>query len=554
MSNSLMAAVSGLQGHQKMLDVAGNNLANVNSYGFKSSRVTFSELLAETIQEGTQPSTGAGGTNPKQIGSGMMVSTIDRDMSQGTLVQTGQELDMAIEGSGYFVLNDGQKDVYTRVGRFSVDSDYYLVDSSTGYRVQRLGTVGVSEGFQDPGNDAIRIPYDVALPAQATETMSFTGNLSADSESPTTNEMTSGLQYTEDGALASQETLLADLDQASGVADGDTITFTGKDADGTDISATFTIGTGVGQDGETLGDVVDFLSSTFSGATARLSNGEIRLRDDEAGYSQTDLFASYGGSGTLECPSFFQHLTAGGEATTTANLEIFDNYGIGHVLSVAFVRTDTANNWDVVVTDVTGNVVFDDYDDRRIRGITFNSDGSFAGTGGATPDTQAITLRFGGASATQRSVNVELGTVGQFDGLSQFGGESTVAAAGQDGYEAGYLSSLAVSRDGTISGMFTNGVRQNIAALQVATFQNPAGLLSAGQSYSEASSNSGDPRVATALAGGAGAINAGALERSNVDTAEEFVNLIQAQNGYQANARTITVTNDMLRELANLIR
>jgi flagellar hook protein FlgE len=549
-----MAAVSGLQGHQKMLDVAGNNLANVNSYGFKSSRITFAELLAETIQEGTQPSSGMGGTNPKQIGSGMMVATIDRDISQGTLVQTGQALDMAIEGAGFFVLNDGQKDVYTRVGRFSVDSDYYLVDSATGYRVQRLGTVGVTEGFQEAGSDDIRIPYDVALPARPTENMSFTGNLSADSESPTTNEMTSGIQYTEGGALAASETLFADLDQASGIAAGETITVSGNAPDGTSVNTTFTIGPGPGQDGETLGDLVDFISAAYTGATARLSNGEIRLRDDQAGYSRSDLYLEYNGAGSLELPYYFRHLAAGGQEAKTANLEIFDTLGIGHVLSAAFVRTDTPNTWDMVVTDVTGDVAFDGPDDRRIRGIEFNPDGSFAGTGGAVPDSQTVTLRFGGPGATQWSVNVDLGTVGQFDGLSQFGGSSTVAAAGQDGYEAGYLSSLAVSREGTVSGMFTNGVRRDVAALQIATFQNPAGLLSAGQSYYETSANSGDPRVATALAGGAGAINAGALERSNVDTAEEFVNLIQAQNGFQANARTITVTNDMLRELSNLIR
>jgi flagellar hook protein FlgE len=554
MGSSLMTAVSGLQGHQRMLDVAGNNLANVNSYGFKSSRVTFAELLAETIQEATQPGGGMGGTNPKQVGSGMTVATIDRDISQGTLVQTGQALDMAIEGAGFFVLSDGTKDVYSRVGRFSVDSDYYLVDPGTGYRVQRLGTVGVTEGFQTAGSDDIRIPYDVALPARATENVSFTGNLSADNQAPTTNEMSSGMQYTEGGALAARETLIADLDQATGIVDGETITVAGKDRDGTDVSTTFTIGTGAGQDGETLGDLIDFISAAFTGATGRMSNGELRLRDDTAGYSQTDLYLTYNGAGTLELPYFFRHLAAGGAEVKTANVEIFDTLGIGHVVSAAFVRTDTANTWDMVVTDITGDVSFDSPDDRRVRGITFNPDGSFAGMGGAVPDTQTIVCRFGGPGATQWSINTGFGTIGQFDGLSQFGGASTVAASGQDGYEAGYLASLAVSRDGILSGMFTNGVRQNIAALQIATFQNPAGLLSAGQSYYEASANSGDPRVATALAGGAGAINAGTLERSNVDTAEEFVNLIQAQNGFQANARTITITNDMLRELSNMIR
>jgi len=554
MSNSLMSAVSGLQGHQKMLDVAGNNLANVNSYGFKASRVTFAELLAETITEATQPGDQMGGTNPQQIGSGVAVASIDRNMGQGTMVHTGQPLDMAVEGAGYFVLNDGQKDVYTRVGTFAVDSQYYMVDPGTGYRVQRLGIEGVAEGFQDPSSDDIRVPYDVALPAKATETISFTGNLSADGETPTTNEMTSGVQYTDDGAVAAPETLLADLDQVSGISDGETIAITGRAPDGTDVNDTFTFGTGMGQDGNTLGDLVDKISAVFSGAQARLVNGEIRLRDDEAGYSQSDIYLSYTGAGSFELPAYFQHLSAGGEEAKSANVEIFDAQGIGHVVSVGFVRTGTDDTWDMVVTNMTGDVWFDGADDRRVCSVQFNADGSFAGLGGGTPDDQSIQVRFGGATAPQSTIDVNFGTIGQFDGLSQFGGPSTVAASGQDGYEAGYLSSLSVSRDGILVGMFTNGVRRNIAALKIATFQNPAGLQALGESYFTTSGNSGDSMPTQAMTGGAGAVNGGSLERSNVDTAEEFVNLIQAQNGFQANARTITVTNDMLRELSNLIR
>ena len=134
MSNALLASVSGLKAHQKMLDVAGNNLANLNTTAYKASRISFVDLLSETLQEASQPTALIGGTNPQQIGSGVAVGAIDRDTTQGSLVNTGQSLDMAIEGAGYFVLNDGQQHVYTRVGSFAVDSQYYLVDPSTGYR------------------------------------------------------------------------------------------------------------------------------------------------------------------------------------------------------------------------------------------------------------------------------------------------------------------------------------------------------------------------------------------------------------------------------------
>ncbi len=555
MSNALMSGVTGLRAHQTMLDVAGNNLANVNTYGFRSSRVTFSELLAETIREATQPSATVGGTNPQQVGSGVSISSIDRNMGQGTLVRTGQPLDMAIEGAGYFVLNDGEKDVCTRVGNFAVDSQYYLVDPSTGYHVQRIGTEGVAEGFQSASSDDIRIPYDMALPAKATETISFTGNLSADADAPTTNLLASGIQYTVGDSAASAGSLLSDLDQASGIAAGETIGISGKDSDGTDVTDTFTIGDGAGQDGLALGDLIQKISDAFTGATASLSNGEIRLTDGNAGYSQTDLYLTYNGAGTLELPNLFTYLVVGGEAVKDTNAEIFDSQGIGHVLSAVFVRTDTPDTWDMMVTGLTGSAVFDDTDDRRIRGITFNADGSFDGLGGATPDDSSIKVRFGGASAAQSTISVNFGTAGQLDGLSQFGGSSTAGVSTQDGYEAGYLSGFSVSREGTLVGMFTNGTRCDIAALKLATFQNPAGLESLGGSYFAPSGNSGDPVPTRALTpGGAGAVNGGSLEQSNVEIAQEFVNLIQAQNGFQANARTIKVANDVLRELSNLIR
>ena len=111
-----------------------------------------------------------------------------------------------------------------------------------------------------------------------------------------------------------------------------------------------------------------------------------------------------------------------------------------------------------------------------------------------------------------------------------------------------------MTRQGTVNGIFTNGIRRDIADIRVTTFQNPSGMVSAGKGYFTESSNSGLAVPTKALAGGAGAVTGGALEKANVDVATEFVNLIQAQNGYQANARTIRISNDMLKELASLIR
>ena len=546
MSNALMSGVTGLRAHEKMLDVSGNNLANLNTYGYKAGRVGFAEQLAQTLREATQPTSALGGTNPQQIGSGVTVGSIDRNMAQGTLVNTGGPLDMAMDDKGFFVVHDGEQEVYTRVGHFAIDADYNLVDPSTGYRVQRIGSAGVAEGFQDVGSDDIRIPYDVALPAKATTEVTYSGNLSANLNVPTRARLTSGIKYTVSGAIASGATVLAALDQTSDMAAGDTIAISGTDADGTPVSTNWVLA-----GGETLGDLVTEMSAAFAGATATMDGGEIRLRDDgSGGYSQTDVLLAYtpSGAGTFELPGHFEMLEAGGEESRNATIEVFDTYGNAYVLSVAFVRTETPDTWDAIVLGVSGGTAA--IDDRRINGISFNQDGSFGGT----TDAQTFTIRYGGPADSPATVNVELGTTGQYDGLSQFGGASTVKAATQDGYEAGYLSSLSVSREGDLMGMFTNGIRSTIATIKVATFQNPAGLESVGNSYYQSSANSGDAIPTRALSGGAGAVTGGSLERSNVEVAQEFVNLIEAQNGFQANARTIKVTNDMLRELSNLIR
>ena len=144
--------------------------------------------------------------------------------------------------------------------------------------------------------------------------------------------------------------------------------------------------------------------------------------------------------------------------------------------------------------------------------------------------------------------------MGKLDGLTQFAGTSTAVAREQDGYGSGRLSSVSINNEGIVVGAFSNGIKKNIATLQIALFQNASGLESMGNGYFVPSGNSGEPVATQAMSGGAGAIHGGALEKSNADVATEFVNLIQAQNGYQANARTIRVATDILSELSNLIK
>jgi flagellar hook protein FlgE len=564
MSFALMAGVSGLQAHQRMLDVAGNNLANINTIGYKSSRIIFSELLAQTLKRASAPTSTIGGINPQQIGSGVQVGGITPDTSQGNLMRTNNPLDLAIEGEGYFVLNDGSRNVYTRVGAFAVDAGSNLVDPSTGYIVQRIGTVGESDGFQTPGDTNTKIPYDVAMPASATSEIKVAGNLSANAtlETPQTNVLRSDTAYTASGSNAIGSTLIGDLDQFSGafgVVDTDgTLYVTGVAPDGTAI----TDAVGLAVDATTtLNDVLAYVETQFGAAnvTASISNGRIVVTDDNSGYSQTDIAFSYTGSSdgtdSLAVPGYFEVATVGGEEVKNFNIITYDSQGGSHVLSGAFVRTNTVNLWDLVLTSISGNVSGLTFGDRRIEGIEFNgSDGSFAGLNSVIGDTAQFTVSFAHDPTNPQVITVDMGNQGQYNGLTQFARSSTAVAKEQDGYQTGELSSVSVSSEGYIIGSFTNGIKKNLAAVQLALFKNPPGLESVGNGYFTSSVNSGEPIATQGLIGGAGMIHGGSLEKSNADVASLFVSMIEAQNGYHANARTITVANDMLKELTNLIR
>ncbi|MCE5339760.1 MAG: flagellar hook-basal body complex protein [Planctomycetaceae bacterium] len=679
MSFALSAGVTGLQAHQKMLDVAGNNLANVNTTAFKASRITFSELLSETLKKASQPTTTVGGTNPQQMGSGVGISGIAPNMTQGNIVSTGNPLDMALEGEGYFVLSDGSQNLYTRAGTFSVDANSNLVDASTGYIVQRIGSVGESDNFQVSGNSNINVPYNVAMAAQSTSTITLAGNLSSNSalSTPQTNILRSNIEFTTNsGTEATETTKLSELDQFSGALTAGVLTFSGLKHDGTALGSSPTVDLTMAVDSTTtLGDVLNWLNTsegtaavsevqtvtlgtapnnvpdggtftltyggettaaidwdatageiqtalealstvsagdiTVSGsmasgvtftfddtlgdaglltmdssalldgasvitnsiaetvkgfetqgilgdsATVTLSGGRLVIRDTDSGYSQTEFEMSYAGYGTMTLPAYFEISTVGGEEVKTVNISVYDSLGGQHVLSGAFVRTDSTNTWDFVVTSVTGDISDIDtsgLNSRRIKGITFDeNDGSYRGLDTTTNDTAQISVTFAHDTANPQVISINLGTAGQFDGLTQFSGNSTAVAREQDGYAAGSLSTVSVNNEGVLIGAFSNGIKKEIATLQIALFQNTAGLESVGSGYFIPSANSGEAVATQAMSGGAGTVHGSSLEKSNADVATEFVNMIQAQNGFQANARTIRVANEILRELTSLI-
>ena len=563
MSVALSAGVTGLQAHQKMLDVAGNNLANVNTTAYKASRINFSELLSQTIVNASAPTSTVGGTNPEQMGSGVGVGSITRDTTQGNIVNTGSPLDVAIEGEGYFVLYDGEKNVYTRGGTFGVDQNSTLVDTTTGYRVQRVGSAGEPD-FQTPGDSNINIPYDTTMQANATTTVKLAGNLSADQtlETTQTQVITSDIPFTAaaDGSDAVETTKLSELGEyTSGTLSSAKITITGYTHDGTAIADTSGLSVTAST---TVKDLMDHIKTELGGSSAvtvSLANGQIQVTDAQSGYSLVDIKLGFANSGTagLTVPGYFQITTVGGDEVKDINIPIYDAQGRKHVLTGALVRTDTNNTWDFVLTSITGNVHDMGIDDRRVKGLTFSaSDGAYTGIAavGSVTDTAQLKVSFSHNPTGTQTINLDFGTVGKFSGLAQVAGASTAVATEQDGYEAGKLSTVSINSEGTVVGTFSNGIRRDVASLQMALFKNAAGMEAVGKGYYVPTVNSGDATATKARTGGAGTIHGGALEKSNADVATEFVSLIEAQNGYQANARTITVANQILQTLTSLIR
>jgi flagellar hook protein FlgE len=336
-----------------------------------------------------------------------------------------------------------------------------------------------------------------------------------------------------------------------------TFTFLGSAGDVPMISFDFSGLTGPTQGGSSVAEttkgraVQGILGNT---ATASLVNGQLRITDTTGGYSRSDMTMSYSGDGTLTMPGYFEMLTVGGEEVKDVNIMIYDSQGGQHVFSGAFVRTNTANTWDMVLSSVSGNINQITIPNRRIENITFDTtNGYFTGVSGSGNPTEFV-IGFAHDPTNPQTISLDFGTIGQLNGLTQFAGNSTAVAKDQDGYEAGQLSSVSVDNTGVVVGAFSNGIKRDIGAIQIALFQNPTGLERIGNGYYTNSANSGVPVATQAMTAGAGSVHGGSLEKSNSDVATQFVSMIQAQNGYQANARTIRVANDILRELSNLIR
>ncbi len=529
--SALAAGISGLKTSQTALNVIGDNLANLNTPGFKASRVLFSDELSQTLRPANAPGGGIGGKNPMQSGTGARVSSIDVNYGQGSITPTGRPFDLAIEGEGFFVLTDGSQDFYTRVGAFNLDKNNDLVDSATGYKVK--ATTGT-----------INVPTNTVVPARATSTVDLVGNLDSAITSGAVNQIiTTTTAFTSGGAATSATTLNSLYLNTTDYVAGDTINVTGSETNGIDVNSIFTFG--AANDGTTLGDLMNFISASYGSGTATIdASGNIVVTSDAPGGSDITLTLAdgSGSTGATTWPSLSVTTDGIGETYVTT-VPVFDAQGKSFPVTLTFDKT-SSNVWDVSATmdPNDGSVAL------NITGINFNTNGSYASISGTSDMT--ITLPDG----TTQVVNFNLGTANSFAGLTQLSANSSAAAISQDGYEAGFFLSVTINSDGSVDALFTNGQTQTLDQMQLATFANPAGLDKQGRNLLLPSVASGDALLRLPLTGNTGSIVSGALEGSNVDIAEEFTSLIINQRAFQANARTITTNDEVLQELVNIVR
>lgn len=564
--NSLFAGVSGLRNHQSMMDVIGNNIANVNTIGYKGSRVTFSDTFNQFVKAGTNPTENTGGTNTFQVGLGMKINSIDRNWNQGTFERTGITTDLALQGPGMFVLKSNGEQFYSRAGAFVFDAEGKLVNPQNGAIVQ--GKIANSEGAIPPGNNLEDIIIDTnqKLPAVATSLISWGGNLKSNSDLTRSESVMMRGNIQNDGTLDGSSTMVSTkVYDTFGEEYKLEVKYT-ETANPNEYDMTWEV---LDADGNSVGTSAAAITVAFvddgSGNFVMDDASKEKFDPNSAGYdantsvSFTGVGANAGDlqfqidASTTSNNASTQTLSISADGNRTPNIvsgsvTAFDSLGNSHQLTLKFTKINT-NEWAWTVT-VPGTSTAGGQSTSTSGTIAFNADGTLD-PANISPNNPQFTFQpDGGANPVVIDLNFGSG----FSGVTQTSSSSVVSALSQDGSAAASLSNLNIDQYGNIVGIFSNGNSRTLAQIMAATFTNLNGLISVGDNMYSAYANSGEPRIGSLGEETGTTVQSGALEQSNVDLSEEFTKMIVSQRGFQANARVITTADNLLQEITNLIR
>ena len=547
MLRSMYSAVSGLKTHQTRMDVIGNNIANVNTVAFKSSSVTFSDILYQTTSNasGANATTGTGGVNAKQIGLGTTAAATKVSItSAGASETTGNPFDIRLtdkNSTNFFIVNNGSENVFTRSGSFYVDGSGNLCMSSTGYTVMGWQVDETTGEIRKDTVSALRIMQEKNLTSapEATTQATIAGVLD-ENDTDVKNDAgrvmnlnfydNLGYQYTAKFAIKSTGTDGKYTVELTSVLDSNNQNII-KNLTKQEISQIF----GDYQADATLGQYGLSKDYEFK------NNKYVRKADNkEFEVDQTDSTLFKAADGTkVSITEIFSGIT-----TTIAN-------NIKNGTNSYKVKLDTNTGQATVTGEKTSyDLVFD------------TSTGKFASIGGDTPS-KMLNMSVLSSGLLNNNGNFQNITVDFSQCLNyNNSGKSTIGAdAGAvdgttgKGRKLGAMTGIFIDTNGRIYGTYDNGNTELLGQIAVAQFSNASGLEKVGESCYRTTLNSGEfDGIGVEISADGSSMTTGELEMSNVDLSSEFTSMITTQRGFQANSRVITTSDTLLEELVNLKR
>ncbi|MBD9285738.1 MAG: flagellar hook-basal body complex protein [Agathobacter sp.] len=568
MMRSLYSGVAGLKTHQTRMDVIGNNIANVNTTAYKSSSMTFSELMSQTTQKasGANATTGVGGTNAKQIGLGVKAGAINTAITtQGSAQSTGNPFDIMITGDNFFVVNNGSENFFTRDGSFYVDGAGNLAMTSTGYNVMGWGVDETTGNIKQDTVSALRImsAANMTYPPEATTQANISGILDENDKDVTS-------------------------------ANGKTVNLNFFDARGYSYTAKFTFKQSGGDKTneysmelnkilDSTGKEIDISTLEFGNRSQQKMETKVTLNTDAYMWDGKVLKTKDGTTEVANLADIFNQdgslITPQDDAAAQKQQKALDAiakaYGYegstDEFLNL-YITSAADPKQQLTMQDLLGNMMAGKTTDilpadgstitmegRYFEGTTvvFNKNtGKLESVGGSTTNL-GVNAAFSQLGGNFSDITIDLSECTNYDNK----GTSTIGATSGDldglgtGRRLGDMIGVSIQKDGMIYASYDNGMTKLLGQIATAAFANASGLEKIGDNCYQTTLNSGEfDGVGVAVDADGSKINSGQLEMSNVDLSGQFTDMIITQRGFQANSRVITVSDTLLEELINLKR
>ena len=571
MMRSLYSGVAGLKTHQTRMDVIGNNIANVNTTAYKSSSMTFSELMSQTTQKasGANATTGVGGTNAKQIGLGVKAGAINTAITtQGSAQSTGNPFDIMITGDNFFVVSNGSENFFTRDGSFYVDGAGNLAMTSTGYNVMGWGVDKTTGNIKQDTVSALRImsTANMTYPPEATTQANISGILDQNDKDVTSaNGKTVNLNFFD--ARGYSYTAKFTFKQSSGTASNEYSMELTKLLDSTGAEIDISKVKFGDNSTQTLQTPV-----TFAGDTYEWDGKQLKTKADKKVVA--DLSAAFNADGSLidtsndaaAAKAQQETLDAiaaayGYEGSTDEFLKLYQKDANGTEVTVEtmlgnMAKTTTAQGDLVLTTDKDKPMTMDGRFFEGVKVIFDTDTGKLKQVGSNVTDFKT-NVDFTSLGGNFSNITIDLSECTNYDNK----GTSTIGATSGDldglgtRRRLGDMIGVSIQKDGMIYASYDNGMTKLLGQIATAAFANASGLEKEGDNLYSATLNSGEfDGIGVDITAGGGYMSTGQLEMSNVDLSSEFTEMITTQRGFQANSRIITVSDTLLEELTNLKR